>query len=393
MLTWNISSAQPTRSIPIDTAYGVQLNHNSSRAYVTNPSEGTLTTWDLDGLASYLRLSQALPGRTHLQGGFFRPAGDGVHVASYTNHLSLVNERSGQVSVAHDARRWDIFTPGSWRPDGRRFALGTEDGHVQVFDDLGRLRTEKRVARTTVTDVDYTADGENVAVADLSGRVALLNASTWSAAGKPVQLRGPVAGVTLARDGRTAFVVTRTRAVSPATDPAFEGWALLDLTTGSVLRTGYLPETSWLFDDFSPDGARVGVAFASGRVWILDTRTGRAVDAPAPTHRARIFWLGWSPDGSQILSADGGGTLELWDARTDTVLNTVTVPGNWFVAGQFRPGTPDVTILDSSGRVLIWDTRPEHALDFACRTAGRDLTADEWRTYIGTGPQFPVCPS
>jgi hypothetical protein len=52
-----------------------------------------------------------------------------------------------------------------------------------------------------------------------------------------------------------------------------------------------------------------------------------------------------------------------------------------------------VAILDGSGRVLTWDTRPQHAIDFACRIAGRDLTADEWRTFVGTGPQFEVCPS
>ena len=46
-----------------------------------------------------------------------------------------------------------------------------------------------------------------------------------------------------------------------------------------------------------------------------------------------------------------------------------------------------------AGRVLTWDTRPQHAIDFACRIAGRDLTADEWRTFVGTGPQFEVCPS
>jgi hypothetical protein len=62
-------------------------------------------------------------------------------------------------------------------------------------------------------------------------------------------------------------------------------------------------------------------------------------------------------------------------------------------AGRPYDGTTDVAILDGSGRVLTWDTRPQHAIDFACRIAGRDLTADEWRTFVGTGPQFEVCPS
>jgi WD40 repeat protein len=147
-----------------------------------------------------------------------------------------------------------------------------------------------------------------------------------------------------------------------------------------------------MWDDFAPDGARVAVGFASGRVWIVDTRTGRSVDAPAPAHQIAISWLGWSPDGSRILS-DGGDTLELWDAASGEVQETVTVPGGNAAVGQFRPGSADVTILDNVGNVFTWDTRPAYALEFACRTAGRDMTADEWHTYVGTSPQFQVCPS
>ena len=394
LLTWDISSVRPTRTIPIDGASGVQLSPTVSRAYVTDPGEGTVVTWDLDGSASYLPLTSTHPGLATVQVGFLQPAGDGVHVASLVpGDINLVNERTGQVSPVRDAGDTTIFAPGSWRRDGGRFAYGTVDGQVQVFDDSGRLRIQARVSRVSVTGVDYADNGEIIATSDLSGRVALLDASTGSAVGSSVRLRGPVAGLTLAPNGRTAFVVTRADPITPSSIPSFDGWALLDLETGSVLRSGSLPETGWLWDDFSPDGARVAVSFDSGRVWIVDTRTGRPVDAPAPAHQSGIYWLGWSPDGSQILGNDGEGTLELWDTATGTVQDTVTVPGDNGGTGQFRPGTTDVTILDRAGNVYTWDTSPDYALEFACRTAGRDMTADEWRTYVGTGPQFEVCPS
>jgi WD40 repeat protein len=284
-----------------------------------------------------------------------------------------------------------IFSPGSWRPDGKRFALGTANGRLQTFDDSGRLRTEARVSRVSLTGVDFADNGENIAASDVTGRVALLDATTGSTVGLPVQLRGPVAGVTLAPDGRTAFVVTRADPIAPGGNPTFDGWALLDLGDGSVIRTGRLPETGWLYDDFSPEGSRVAVSFDSGRVWIVDTRSGRPVDAPAPVHQSGIYWLGWSADGSRILSNDSQGTFELWDASTGTVQDTVTLPGGHGGVGQFKPGTTDVAIL-SVGKVFTWDTRPAHALEFACRIAGRDMTAEEWRTYVGDGNRFSVCP-
>jgi DNA-binding SARP family transcriptional activator/WD40 repeat protein len=390
LLTWDTSRAQPSRSIPIGDAWGVQLNPASSRAYVTDHTAGTIVTWDLAGSASYLRLTSTHPGLVSLANGFAIPAGDGIHVARYSEDLALVNEASGKVSHARAALDWGEFTPGSWRPDGRRFATGTTDGHVQVFDDSGHLLGQTKVSQRSVTGVEYDASGAHLAVSDITGRVVLLDPTTWSPAGQPVQMGGPVAGLTLAPDGRTAFVVTRTDPISTGESITFPDWALLDLETGSVIRTGHLPDPDWPFDDFSPDGVHVAIGLSSGRVLILDTKTGRPLQSPAPAHRDPILWAGYSADGSQVLSADTGGTLQLWDAATGQVQDAVTIPDGAGIA-QFLPGTTDVTIL-SRGRVLTWDTRRDYATKFACRIAGRDLTPDEWRTYVGTDPQFDVCP-
>jgi DNA-binding SARP family transcriptional activator/WD40 repeat protein len=392
LLTWDTASVRPTRSIPIDDAWGVQLSPTASRAYVTDPGEGTVVTWDLAGSASYLPLRATIPVPASVQVGFAWPADDGVHVASIGDDLNLMNEKSGRIAVVHGVGKEGTgFTAGSWRPDGRRFAFGTGNGHVQIFDDSGRRLSQPRVSGASVTGVDYAADGGRIAISDLTGRVALVDAATGSIVGSPVKLSGPVTGVTLAADGRTAFVVTRDKPITPGSIFTFDRWALLDLETGSVVRTGRLPERGWMWDDFSPSGSRVAVAFSSGRVWIVDTRTGRPVEAPPPAHQSGIYWLGWSPDGSRILSNDGAGTLELWDSATGTVQETVTLPDGHGGVGQFRPGTTDVTIL-SAGKVLTWDTRPAYALAFACRIAGRDLTADEWRTYVGDGHRVSVCP-
>ncbi|HEX3296603.1 MAG TPA: BTAD domain-containing putative transcriptional regulator [Nocardioides sp.] len=392
LLMWNRHSAHPTQTIAIDDSEGVQLNPDASRAYVSDSGEGTVVTWDLDGSASYLPLTSSHPGLVTTQVGFGLPAGDGVHVAALVpGDTHLVNERTGRVSPVPNAGNQTIFGPSSWRPDARRLALGTAKGLLQTFDDSGRLRTEARVSQDSLTGLDFAVGGENIAASDVTGHVALLDATTGSTVGSPVQLPGPAAGVTLAPDGRTAFVVTRPGPLAPGANPTFDGWALLDLETGSVLRTGRLPETGWLWDDFSPDGGRVAVGFDSGRMWIVDPHSGLPVDAPAPVHQSPIYWLGWSQDGSRILS-NGVGTLELWDAATGTVQDTVTLPDGHGGVGQFRPGTKDVTIM-STGNVYTWDTSPEYAVEFACRIAGRDLTAEEWRTYVGIGPQFQVCPS
>jgi hypothetical protein len=49
--------------------------------------------------------------------------------------------------------------------------------------------------------------------------------------------------------------------------------------------------------------------------------------------------------------------------------------------GVLRPDGLEIALSMPEG-VVVWDIDPEHQFEFACRIAGRDLTDDEWRTYL-----------
>ena len=83
--------------------------------------------------------------------------------------------------------------------------------------------------------------------------------------------------------------------------------------------------------------------------------------------------------------------MGLWDVPTETLLGSVGVKGE-SVAG-FAPGTSQVLIASPDGEVSIWDPRPETAVKAACQIAGRDLTAQEWRTYLPNRERQMVCGS
>jgi WD40 repeat protein len=391
LFVWDRTVPEPAQTISIDGSSGVQLNPDASRAYVSDVREGTVATWDLTGNASYLKLRAVHKKLSTIQVGFVRTSPDGTRFAEYADDLQLFNATTGRLSTAVGARDWGYYTPGSWRPDGRRFAVGGRKGWVQIFREDGRLVREARVSRVALTEVDYSADGATVGVSDASGRVALRDAESLEPVGTPVQLSGTAAAVTLAPDGRTAFVVTRRGAVTAGGYPEFQGWALLDLASGKVLHTGDLPDTAPSFDDFSPDGQHVAVGFGSGRVAILDPRAETTLAAPPPAHQAGIGWLSWSQDGSRVISADWNGDLELWDPTNGQVQDTVTTPGGVFGLGQLRSSSSHVRIVDENGRVFDWDPSHQHALDYACRLASRDLTTDEWSRYLGDQPRFQVC--
>jgi WD40 repeat protein len=87
-----------------------------------------------------------------------------------------------------------------------------------------------------------------------------------------------------------------------------------------------------------------------GDVVILDVRTGQPVLPSVTARQAGIFWVSFSPDGSQLatVSSDGVG--------------------------------------------YVWDPGPERAIEFACRAVGRDLTEAEWHNDFGDEPCRPTCP-
>ena len=59
--------------------------------------------------------------------------------------------------------------------------------------------------------------------------------------------------------------------------------------------------------------------------------------------------------------------------------------------GYLRPDGLEVAISEAAG-VIIWDLDPKHQFEAACRIAGRDLTADEWATYLdGLGEPRSTC--
>jgi WD40 repeat protein len=189
-------------------------------------------------------------------------------------------------------------------------------------------------------------------------------------------------------------VAISTVPLSPGQLPHFDEWALLDLDTGTRLTSGALPDIMVNMADFSPDGRHVALGFYSGSMDVLDTETGRFVSAPAPPSSVGgQAWLTYSPDGAHVVTSDYGGVIRLWDPDTGVIENSVQEPHGTFASAQMRPGTSEVWFYGSGAQSYVWDTRLGPSVDYACRMAGRDLTADEWATYLGDRERQQVCPT
>ena len=132
--------------------------------------------------------------------------------------------------------------------------VGKPDGDVVTLPLEGKARTFE-VSRAGVTDLAHSGDGEHLVVTDESRTVRRVDAETGRPAGKVVRLAGVAAAVTVAADGRHAFVLVGRASDGPYETGRVETWSWVDLVDGRIVRTGLLPDPGdlwWWSADLDP---------------------------------------------------------------------------------------------------------------------------------------------
>ena len=172
----------------------------------------------------------------------------------------------------------------------------------------------------------------------------------------------------------------------------------------------------------SADGGLVAITSVSDTGTVYDTHTGREVAGPVPGLATAVFsadeesLLAGTSDGhlvelalpslqavsppfpplgsrgTNVNTTDDGRMVEVVDSNNSvTIYDTVTRTqlGDAFVLGppadtlnaELAPNG-EFIVLGTDHGVETWDLVPDHWRDAACRLAGRNLTQEEWDTYL-----------
>jgi WD40 repeat protein len=105
--------------------------------------------------------------------------------------------------------------------------------------------------------------------------------------------------------------------------------------------------------------------------------------------------LAVSPDGSLLARLTEDGTASVTDLATGTVLATFTLPAPadstatdpWSATTlAFAPDGQSLLSATSGGELVRWTVASAALIQSACATAGRNLTAAEWKEYVQPAP-------
>jgi WD40 repeat protein/energy-coupling factor transporter ATP-binding protein EcfA2 len=317
---------------------------------------------------------------------------DGKRLASggadYTIRLWQVNNPDVQPLVlrGHENFVWSV----TFSPDGKQLASGSTDYTIRLWQ-VDEPTAQPLVLRSAyvwpvalVYSVVFSPDGTLLASGNYDKTIRLWQVAEPTA--QPQMLRGHGDGIfsmAFSPDGRWL--------ASGSLDDTIRLWQVDEPTAEPRVLRGHEGDV-WSVA-FSPDGRWL----ASGslddtiRLWQVDEPDAEPLILRG--HENDVRSVAFSPDGKWLASGSLDYTIRLWQVDEPTAQPLVLRghEGNvWSVA--FSPDGRQLASASEDFTVRLWHVKLEDIIDLACRTAGRNLTQDEWAQYFRDEQYRVTCP-
>jgi len=288
-----------------------------------------------------------LQGHTHAVNSIaFSPDSKRIVSGSYDHTARVWDTATGELLQAFREHSDRVFAV-AFSPDGKTVASGGQGSaiNVKMWDSLtGRETVQLRgTASSVVYSLVFSPDGKWLAASPHASVVL------WDTATGEQVLRQPLAGiesVAFRPDGRWLAAANR------------EQVSVLEVPTGKVLFTLSVPVTPECNRSlcFRPDGKRLAVA-SRWEVVVFDTETQKQVSV-CRGHSFQVEGVAFSPDGKQLVSAGGDGTVRVWNAETGREIGTIRGHQSGVACVGVSSDGSHVASGGWDGVVKIWNAVP-----------------------------------
>ncbi len=369
-------------------------------------SEDTVRVWDLSRITDktkrepnvfsrgVLKLSESLSmnviGHTNVvMGVAISPDGKTLVTGSQDKTAriwDLTNPENPSISLeGHEDYIWSL----AMSPDGKTLVTGSGDKTARVWD-LTNLEKPPIVLTGHEGKIETLAispDGKTLVTgsADTTARI-------WDLSNpkkEPLILRGhtkEILSLAISSDGE--------RLVTSSNDRTVRIWDLKNLSKEPIAFQGH-GDFSILKLAISPDGRILATDGLENTALVFDLKDLKKEPIVLRGHQDMIEVLSISPDGKSLISGSSDNTARIWDltdlnreprviyGHTDYITSLAFSPdGKYFVTGSG----------DHTAR--LWLLQPDDLIARACEIAGRNLTKEEWDTYVSAEePYEKVCPN
>jgi len=275
--------------------------------------------------------------------------------------VELNNRQNSLALPAPTGPRKDV-TAVRFHPDGKRLALGREEGSAEVWSWRDRhLLWSERLHHAPIVSLAFSADGATLASGANDRLIQLTNAETGGASRTLGGHTNAPSFLYFAKDGG--------KLISAGFDGLLKIWDAADHPGTRVLQVN----GRTLFSvGYSADGNRLAVTAAGGPdpIRVFDTRTWERIQAFAG-HRGVVTSAAFSPDGELLATSGYDHDVRLWSIADGTCRAVLKGHDNFVESVAFCLDGSRVVSAADDAELRIWDVASQTCIAILRGHTGR----------------------